>query len=92
MKSKPIIVCRCEEITREEIIEAIKNGARSLDSIKKMTRAGMGICQGASCSHTILRILAEELKCGLSDLAPYHSRVPVRPVYMGALKHGDSAH
>jgi len=55
------IVCRCEKITKKEILEAANNplGARSLISIKYRTRAMMGRCQGGYCLPRIIEILKE---------------------------------
>ena len=55
------IICRCEEISEGEIVEAIHRGARSLDGIKRRVRAGMGRCQGGFCSPKVLAILSREL-------------------------------
>ena len=46
------IICRCEMITEGEILDAIHRplGARSLDGVKRRTRAGMGRCQAGFCS------------------------------------------
>ncbi len=57
------IVCRCEQVTEAEIREAIRRpvGARSIDGVKRRTRAGMGRCQGGFCSPRVLEILSEEL-------------------------------
>ena len=55
------IVCRCEKVTEAEIVEAIKNGATTIDGIKFRTRAGMGRCQGGFCLPRILKILSQEL-------------------------------
>lgn len=57
------VVCRCETVTAGEITEAIRGpvGARSLDSVKRRTRAGMGRCQGGFCSHRIANIISLEL-------------------------------
>ncbi|MFH1939836.1 MAG: NAD(P)/FAD-dependent oxidoreductase, partial [bacterium] len=58
------IICRCEKVSKGEIIRAIHRPvpAKSLDAIKRRTRAGMGRCQGGFCSPRVLRILSEELK------------------------------
>ena len=58
------IVCRCEMVTEGEILDAIYRplGARSLDAIKRRTRAGMGRCQSGFCSPKVLQLLAEALK------------------------------
>ncbi len=68
------LVCRCEQVTEAEIREAIRRpvGARTIDGVKRRTRAGMGRCQGGFCSPRVLAILSEELgipytqvtKCG----------------------------
>lgn len=56
------IVCRCEMISEGEIVEALHRPipARSLDGIKRRTRAGMGRCQGGFCSPKVVEILARE--------------------------------
>ena len=60
------IICRCESITEGEILDAIHRplGARSLDGVKRRTRAGMGRCQAGFCSPRTMEILNREL--GLS--------------------------
>ena len=59
------IICRCEMITEGEILDAIRRplGARSLDGIKRRTRAGMGRCQAGFCSPRTMEILHRE--CGI---------------------------
>ncbi|MBO7329983.1 MAG: (2Fe-2S)-binding protein, partial [Lentisphaeria bacterium] len=54
------IICRCEEISEAEIIEAIRRGHITTDGIKFYTRAGMGRCQGGFCQAKILRIINRE--------------------------------
>ena len=62
------IICRCEEITEGEILEAIRTNPRprDLDGVKRRTRSQMGRCQGGFCSPQIVDILAREL--GVSPL------------------------
>ena len=57
------IVCRCESITEGEILDAIHRplGARSLDGVKRRTRAGMGRCQAGFCSPRTMEIIHREL-------------------------------
>ncbi len=57
------VICRCETVTEGEILDAIHRvpGARSIDGVKRRTRAGMGRCQGGFCSPRVLEILAREL-------------------------------
>lgn len=60
------IVCRCEMISEGEILDAIRRplGAKSLDGVKRRTRAGMGRCQSGFCSPKVMELLARE--CGVS--------------------------
>ncbi len=64
------IVCRCEQVTEAEVRYAIRRpcGARSVDGVKRRTRAGMGRCQGGFCSTRVAQILSEELKLDLLDI------------------------
>lgn len=64
------IVCRCETVTEAEIRAAIRRpvGARSIDGVKRRTRAGMGRCQGGFCSPRVAAILAEELRVPLQSI------------------------
>ena len=59
------IVCRCEFITKGEILDAIDSPVvpTSVDAIKRRTRAGMGRCQGGFCLPVVLQILAQEQDC-----------------------------
>ena len=62
------IVCRCEEVSEGEIIEAIKRGARTVAGIKYRTRAGMGRCQRGFCGPRVLEILARELDIPMREV------------------------
>ena len=63
------VICRCEMVTEGEILNAIRRplGAKSLDGIKRRTRAGMGRCQSGFCSPRVMEILVREL--GLDPLS-----------------------
>jgi glycerol-3-phosphate dehydrogenase len=54
------IICRCEMISKAEIIEAIHHGHTTVDGIKFYTRAGMGRCQGGFCTYRIMEIIEQE--------------------------------
>lgn len=64
------IICRCEMITEGEIIDAIRRplGAKSLDGVKRRTRAGMGRCQSGFCSPRTMEILARECDMSMFDI------------------------
>ncbi len=75
-----MIICRCEEITKGEIREAIRSGIKTLNGIKRVTRAGMGLCQGQTCERLVSQILCEELGVKREEVEPSTARAPVRPV------------
>ena len=54
------VVCRCENVSEAEIVQAIKLGHTTLDGIKYFTRAQMGRCQGGFCAYKILKIIMRE--------------------------------
>jgi NAD(P)H-nitrite reductase large subunit len=85
MGNSKLIICRCEDITEEEIRKAIHEGAESVDAVKRRTRAGMGLCQSRTCYKLIARILAEETGRPIEEFFPITSRVPVRPVATSVL-------
>ena len=51
------IVCRCEQVSAAEVLEAIHRGADTMDAVKHVTRAGMGRCQGGFCGISVLNYL-----------------------------------
>ena len=55
------LICRCEQISEAEVREAVRRGARTIDGVKQITRAGMGRCQGGFCGPWVLKMLATEL-------------------------------
>lgn len=64
------IICRCETISEGEILDAIHRplGAKSLDGVKRRTRAGMGRCQAGFCSPRTMDILARELGVDMREI------------------------
>lgn len=73
IKEKPEygnIICRCETISEGEILDAIHRplGAKSLDGVKRRTRAGMGRCQAGFCSPRVMEILSRELGVGMDEI------------------------
>jgi NAD(P)H-nitrite reductase large subunit len=78
-----VLICRCEEVTLIEIERAIEDGAISIDGVKKRTRAGMGYCQGKTCSRLVENIIAEKTKRDITEILFPTVRAPVRPVNIG---------
>ena len=64
------IICRCETVSKAEIINAIHApiGARSIDAVKRRTNAGMGRCQGGFCGPKVFEILKNELHLNYDEV------------------------
>lgn len=64
------IICKCEDITEQEIIDAIHGplGSHTVKGIKKRARAGSGLCQGGYCESLVLKIIARETNTPLSKV------------------------
>ena len=77
---KETIICRCEEVTEKEILDSFRAGAKTIDAIKRRTRAGMGLCQGRTCRRLVSRILSREKNEGEEEQVPPTFRPPIRPV------------
>ncbi len=82
-------VCRCEEIPRSAIREAIAEGNHTLNDIKRRTRAGMGVCQGIYCLRTVAEMIRSETGVHPSTLAPMTARPPARLISLGSLANID---
>jgi glycerol-3-phosphate dehydrogenase len=54
------VVCRCENVSEAEIVQALRLGHQTLDGIKYFTRAQMGRCQGGFCTYKIIKIIMRE--------------------------------
>lgn len=65
-----VIVCRCEEISKGEILDALRSPicVPTVDGIKKRIRPGMGRCQGGFCSPLVTQIIADFLDVPLSEV------------------------
>ena len=79
------IICRCEDVTWGEIRKTLEKGYTSLNEIKRITRAGMGRCQGKTCRRILLREIAKYYHKKIEDIDISTFRPPVKPVKLGTL-------
>jgi NAD(P)H-nitrite reductase large subunit len=84
-RGEDTIICRCMEVTVKEVIEAIRLGADSFDAVKRVTRAGMGLCQGRTCQHLIEGLITEETGLKTGELQPISIRPPLRPTTLKSI-------
>ena len=82
--STQTIVCRCEDVTRADLDDAVERGCRDLGQLKSWTRCGMGPCQGRMCGDVVAELLA--MRCGgRESVGTWTPRVPIRPVDFASL-------
>jgi glycerol-3-phosphate dehydrogenase len=64
------MICRCEQVTEAEVIEALSNPlkAHTFSSVKYRCRAGMGRCQGGFCTQHIVRIMEQQFQMDVKQL------------------------
>ena len=82
---KSAIVCRCEDITEEEVLKAIEEGYTDLEELRKKLRIGMGPCQGRVCIQIVIKILEKKTGKKVSKISIPTSRPPIIPVPLGTL-------
>jgi bacterioferritin-associated ferredoxin len=85
MKPDDIVICRCEEVTLDEIRAWIDRGYSHFDELKRILRVGMGPCQGRGCRDIILMELSRATGEPLDAISPGTVRPPVKPVKLGLL-------
>lgn len=89
-KKKPVVICRCEDVTLDEIRNLIDSGVTDLEQIKRELRVGMGPCQGRTCTPLIMRELAAVSGKAMDEIKLPTMRQPVVPVKLGVLAGGKS--
>lgn len=80
-----MLVCRCEEVTKGEVRQAVHAGMFTIEEIRRYLRTGMGLCQGQTCGKLVKGIVARELKVPAYEVEPAVSRAPMRPIEMKIL-------
>jgi NAD(P)H-nitrite reductase large subunit len=83
--SNKSIICRCEDLTKEEVIETIKLGYTDLEELRKKLRIGMGPCQGRVCINLVKKILEKETGKKIKEKSLPTNRPPLIPISLGAL-------
>ena len=82
------IICRCEDVTIEEVQALIEKGYTSMDEIKRLTRCGMGQCQGRTCRTLLLAELAKATKTHPDEIKVTSFRPPVKNIKMSVILGG----
>lgn len=87
--SDETIICRCEDISIKELRDWIDRGYLTFDEIKRVSRVGMGPCQGKTCMDHVMRELAKVRGIRVADLEMPTFRPPTKPVKLSKLAGGE---
>ncbi|MDE5457067.1 FAD-dependent oxidoreductase [Bradyrhizobium sp. CSA112] len=79
------IVCRCEEVTAKDILDAVAIGATGPNQLKAYRRSGMGPCQGRLCGLTVTELMAQARGKNPQEIGYYRLRAPVKPITLAEL-------
>lgn len=86
------IVCRCSDVTLEEVRALIAQGYDTFDEIKRITRIGMGPCKGKTCTQLVLRELSAATGKPVAALKPQTTRPPVTGVRLELIAREGEGH
>jgi len=79
------IICRCEEITLGKLKESLAQGASRLKDVKRMTRMGMGACEGRMCGPALMAYMRNLKRTPPEALGYLRPRPTIRPIHLGVL-------
>lgn len=79
------VVCRCEEVTAKDILDAVAIGATGPNQLKAYRRTGMGPCQGRLCGLTVTELMAQARGKTPQEIGYYRLRAPVKPITLAEL-------
>ncbi len=77
------IVCRCEEVTAQQVRDAVALGCPGPNQLKAFLRCGMGPCQGRMCGLTVVDLIADARGLHPRDVGYFRLRFPVKPLTLG---------
>ncbi|MCP4678274.1 MAG: FAD-dependent oxidoreductase, partial [Deltaproteobacteria bacterium] len=84
------IICRCERISKSEIVHEIRNGVRDLNQLKALVRPTMGACGGKTCAELVMRIFKEE-GVHVEEVTPGTTRPLIAETPLGAFAHPEGS-
>ncbi len=83
------IICRCEDLTLADIRKTIKSGHQNPQVIKRLTRCGMGPCQGSTCRELLLKEVASAAGKSVGELEMTTYRPPTKPIKIKSMLGAD---
>jgi NADPH-dependent 2,4-dienoyl-CoA reductase/sulfur reductase-like enzyme len=79
------LVCRCEEVTAQQVLDTVALGCSGPNQMKSFLRCGMGPCQGRLCGLTVTELIANARGVPPGEVGYYRLRPPVKPITLEEL-------
>jgi len=79
MSKRDVIICRCEDVTLEDLHNVLEEGYTTFEEVKRILRVGMGPCQGNTCGLLVQREIAKFTNKPLNEVKTQK----VRPLTQG---------
>jgi NAD(P)H-nitrite reductase large subunit len=76
---RKLILCRCEDVTADDVAHAVAAGFLSLEEVKRYTGFGTGPCQGKECLVPVALAVARASGVPATALRPFTARAPLSP-------------
>ncbi|NBI28742.1 (2Fe-2S)-binding protein [Chengkuizengella marina] len=80
MSDRKIIICRCEEVTLDQLVDTAESYRCSSRELKLRTRAGMGQCAGRTCRALVDEIVQKYTNEPTPHDIPLGYQAPIRPI------------
>lgn len=91
VRKQPIIICRCRDVTLEDVEKVLNEGIEDIESLKRILGIGMGPCQGRTCIPLLISILSRRLKKSPEELLIPKVRAPIVPLPISLLLKSNEA-
>ena len=85
MNKQDIIICRCEDVTLQQIHDYMDQGFTTFEDLKRLLRIGMGPCQATTCGFLVQKVISEYTKAPMATIKPQRARPLVLSIPLGAI-------
>jgi len=79
------IVCRCSDVTLSDVRSLISKGYTTFSEIKRLSRIGMGPCQGRTCMAIVVKEISIMTGKPMSEILPGTYRPPIKAIKLGSI-------
>jgi NAD(P)H-nitrite reductase large subunit len=85
MNKQDIIICRCEDVTLQDLHDVFEEGHTTFEEVKRILRVGMGPCQGNTCAQLVQREIAKYLNKPINEVKIHKTRPLTTGVKLGSI-------